>query len=182
MESGTDTSQSRLELHQAGDASHVREHTDERVREGVTMALYISLSLLAVLVALPSSLDPGAAARPALTIFLTSVGLILAHTLAFRLSTRLVDHGRLSAANLELLGAQLIGGLAVTAVAVIPVLLIGGPAGVRVAELLLIAFIAVVGYAAARSVPLSRPRALLYVAIIVVLSLGVLWVKNLVHH
>ncbi len=182
MEPGTDISQSRLEVHQAGDASHVREHAHERVREGVTMALYISLSLLAVLVALPSSLDPGTAASPALTIFLTSVGLILAHTLAFRLSTRLVDHGRLSRANLELLGAQLAGGLAVTAVAVIPVLLIGGPSGVRVAELLLLAFIAVVGYAAARSVPLSRPRALIYVAITVVFTLGVLWVKNLVHH
>ena len=182
MEPWTDISQSRLEVHQAGDASHVREHAHERVREGVTMALYISLSLLAVLVALPSSLDPGTAASPALTIFLTSVGLILAHTLAFRLSTRLVDHGRLSRANLELLGAQLAGGLAVTAVAVIPVLLIGGPSGVRVAELLLLAFIAVVGYAAARSVPLSRPRALIYVAITVVFTLGVLWVKNLVHH
>src|SRR3712207_6160501 len=87
------------ELAEAHDAAHVRE----RVREGVTMALYISLSLLAVLVALPSNLDPGASESPAQTIFLTSVGLILAHVLAFRISTRLVHQGQLTAANVELL-------------------------------------------------------------------------------
>jgi hypothetical protein len=146
------------------------------------MALYISLSLLAVLAALPSSLDPGTAARPALTIFLTTLGLILAHALAFRISTRLVHRGELSAANLELLAAQIIGGLAVTAVAVTPVLLLGGPAGVRAATWLLLGFVAVVGYLAARSVPLSRPRALVYVALVMALTLGVLWVKSLVHH
>ena len=146
------------------------------------MALYVSLSLLAVLVALPPSMDPGAAARPALTLCLTSVGLILAHALAFRLSARLVHHGALPAAQLELLAAQLAGGLAVTAVAVTPVLLIGGPEGVRAAEFLLLAFVAVVGYLAARAVPVSRPRALAYVAFVVALTLGVLWIKSLVGH
>jgi hypothetical protein len=160
----------------------VHDHARERLREGVTMALYISLSLLAVLVALPPSLDPGAAARPALTLFLTSIGLILAHALAFRLSTRLAHRGRLPADELELLAAQVVGGLAVTAVAVLPVLVVGGSDGVRVAEWLLLAFVAVVGYAAGRAVPLSRPRALAYVALIVALTLGVLWVKGLVHH
>ncbi|HVG98854.1 MAG TPA: hypothetical protein VNK05_18240, partial [Chloroflexota bacterium] len=154
----------------------------ERVHEGLTMALYVSLSLLAVLVALPPSMDPGAAARPALTLCLTSVGLILAHALAFRLSARLVHHGALPAAQLELLAAQLAGGLAVTAVAVTPVLLIGGPEGVRAAEFLLLAFVAVVGYLAARAVPVSRPRALAYVAFVVALALGVLWIKSLVGH
>jgi hypothetical protein len=163
-------------------AHGVQEHVRERVREGVTMALYISLSLLAVLVALPPSLDPGAIERPALTLLLTSLGLILAHALAFRISTRLVHHGALSAAHLEVLAAQLAGGLAVTAVAVAPVLLLGGPAGVRAAEWLLLAFVAVVGYLAARAVPVSRPRALAYVAAVVALAVGVLWVKGLVHH
>jgi hypothetical protein len=167
-----------VEPHEAGDVSHVHE----RMREGVTMALYISLSLLAVLVAQPTSLAPGASESPALAIVLTSVGLIVAHWLAFRLSTRLVHRGQVSAASVELIGAQLIGGLAVTVVAVIPVLLIGGFGGVLAAELLLLAFIAVVGYVAARSVPLSRPRALAYVAAVVALALVVLWIKGLVHH
>jgi hypothetical protein len=181
---GGDTSHSQLvppavEPHAAGDASH---HARERMREGVTMALYISLSLLAVLVALPTSFASETSANPALAIVLTSVGLILAHRLAFQLSTRLVHGWQLSAANVELLGAQLIGGLAVTAVAVAPVLLIGGFGGVLTAELLLLAFIAGVGYVAARSVPLSRPRALVHVAVVVALALVVLWVKGLVHH
>jgi hypothetical protein len=157
-------------------------HRREHVHEGVTMALYISLSLLAVLVALPSNLNPSESATPALTIFLTSVGLILAHAVAFRISTRLVNRGQLTAANVELLSAQFIGGLAVTVVAVTPVLLIGGRNGIRVSELLLLAFIAVVGYVAARAVPVSRTRALTYVTAVVALTLVVLWVKNLVQH
>jgi hypothetical protein len=78
--------------------------------------------------------------------------------------------------------AQVLGGLAVTFIAVTPVVFIGGSAGVRVAEFLLLAFVAVVGYFAARSASASRPRALVYVMIVVVLTLGVLWVKNLVGH
>jgi hypothetical protein len=62
------------------------------------------------------------------------------------------------------------------------VLLIGGRGGVLAAELLLVAFIAAVGYVAARLVPPSRPRALADVAVVMVLALGVLWVKGLVHH
>jgi hypothetical protein len=115
-------------------------------------------------------------------IFLTSVGLILSHVLAFRLSTRLVHRGQLTAASIELVLAQLIGGLSATVLAVAPVLLIGGPAGVRTSELLLLGFIAVVGYVAARSGPMSRPRALIHVAIVVAITLGVLWFKGLVPH
>ena len=151
-------------------------HRHERVREGLTMALYISLSQLAVMVALPVT------GNPAAVITLTSLGLILAHQLAFRLSSRLVEQGRVSPANLELLGAQLAGGLAVTVVAVVPVLLLPTQYGVQVAELLLLAFVAVVGYAAARTVPLSRVRALAYVTGVVGATLAVLWVKNLGPH
>jgi hypothetical protein len=189
IEQGGDTGNSYLlpradEPHRAGAASPAHEsRAHERLHEGVTMALYISLSLLAVLVAQEeTSLAPGASASPAVAVVLTSVGLILAHQLAFQLSTRLVHRGQLSPASVELLGAQLIGGLAVTVVAVAPVLLIDRPGGVLAAELLLLAFIAGVGYVAARSVPLSRPRALAYVGVVVVLALAVLWVKGLVHH
>jgi hypothetical protein len=48
--------------------------------------------------------------------------------------------------------------------------------------LLLLAFVAVVGYVTARSVPVSRPRALAYVMIVVVVTLVVIWVKSLVPH
>jgi hypothetical protein len=67
-------------------------------------------------------------------------------------------------------------------VAVVPVFLIGGRTGLLISELALIAFIAVVGYIAARGIPLSRPRALLFVAGVVALTLVVIGVKNLVHY
>jgi hypothetical protein len=157
-------------------------HRRERVREGVTMALYISLSLLAVMLAVPRDAGPATAESPALVIFLTSLGLILAHQLAYRLSTRLAHHGRLAREHLDILAAQLVGGLLVTVVAVIPVILVEGIRGVIVSELVLLAFIAGVAYAAARLVPHSRLRALGYAGGIVVVALGVLWVKGLVGH
>jgi hypothetical protein len=157
-------------------------HRRERMREGVTMALYISLSLLAVMLALPREAGPSTAESPALVIFLTALGLILAHQLASRLSTRLAHHGRLGHEHLDLFAAQLVGGLIVTVVAVIPVILIEGYRGVVVSELVLLAFIAAVAYAAARLVPYSRFRSLLFTGGIVVLALGVLWVKGLVGH
>jgi hypothetical protein len=153
----------------------------ERIREGVTMALYIALSLLAVMFALPASVSSAAGASHAGILFVTSIGLLIAHQLAFRLSARLA-HGKLASEHAELLAAQLIGGLAVTVVAVLPVLLIGGQAGLLVAELALITFIGVVGYIAARSIPVSRVRALLYVAGVVGLTLVVVGVKNLAHY
>jgi hypothetical protein len=157
-------------------------HRRERMREGVTMALYISLSLLAVMLAVPRDAGPATADSPALVIFLTSVGLILAHQLAFRLSTRLAHHGQLGREHLDLLAAQLAGGLIVTLVAVIPVILIEGIRGVIVSELVLLTFIAAVAYTAARLVPRSRIRSLGYAGGIVVIALAVLWVKGLVGH
>jgi hypothetical protein len=157
-------------------------HRPETIREGLTMALYISLSLLAVMVALPTNVTQSTTESPALLLALTSLGLLVAHQLAFRISARLAHRGELASEHLELLAAQLVGGLLVTAVAVVPVILIGGSLGVLVSELLLLAFVAMVGYAAARTVPVSRFRALLYVAGVVLLSLAVLWIKSLVAH
>jgi hypothetical protein len=145
------------------------------------MALYIALSLLAVMFALPASVSSAAGASHAAIIFVTSIGLLIAHQLAFRLSARLA-HGKLASEHAELLAAQLIGGLAVTVVAVVPVLVNGGAARLRVAELALITFIAVVGYIAARGIPVSRARALLSVAGVVALTLLVIGVKNLAHY
>lgn len=145
------------------------------------MALYIALSLLAVMFALPASVSSTAGASHAAILFVTSIGLLIAHQLAFRLSARLA-HGKLASEHAELLAAQLIGGLLVTVVAVVPVMVIGGQAGLRIAELALIAFIAVVGYIAARGIPVSRPRALIYVAGVVGLTLVIIGLKSLAHY
>ena len=151
------------------------------------MALYVSLSLLAVIVALPTGTSDAGRGPQAFALLSTSVGLALAHQLAFRLSARLVEKGEFSQANGEVLAAQLTGGAAVTAIAVLPVLVLpvlvlGAQLGRPVSELLLLGFVSLVGYGAARSVPLSRTRALVYVAVVWLLTLGVLAVKNLAGH
>ena len=157
-------------------------HRQARVREGLTMALYIGLSLLAVMVALPRDVTAALEPNPAVALFLTSISLLIAHQLAFRLSARLAHQGALGAEHLDLLAAQVVGGLAVTAVAVIPVIVFEGRTGVVIAELALLAFIAAVGYASARTIHVSRARALLSVLGVITLVLVVLWIKELVHH
>jgi len=49
-------------------------HRQARIREGLTMALYIGLSLLAVMLTLPSDLTATTDPHPAVTLFLTSMG------------------------------------------------------------------------------------------------------------
>ncbi len=152
----------------------------EVIHEAVTMALYVSLSLLAVLLATPTSVEESSP-QLALTVFLTAVALVLAHQVAFRLSTRLLNRGLIDEGSLRLLVAQVIGGISVAALAALPVLLFGTD-GLRVSAVLLIILVAVVGYITARSVPVGRLRAVLYVGV-VVLAVGlVLAVKSLVGH
>ena len=150
-------------------------------REGITMALYISLSQLAVMAALPSR-EASEDDKLALTVALTSVGLVLAHQVAFRMSSRLVAPGStLEPLAPRLLRAQLLGGAAVTALAVVPILIFGPPA-YRWSMGLLLLFVMVVGYLVARSAPNSRRRSLLYVAVVALAVVAVLVVKSLVNH
>lgn len=153
----------------------------ELIREGVTMALYISLSQLAVMMAIPSQ-QVEEQGNLALTVALTSIGLILAHQVAFRLSTRLVTKGsRLDAIVPRVQGVQLLGGGAVTILAVIPILLFGN-AAYRLSMGLLLLFVMIVGYFAARSAPTSRGRSLVYVLALGGIVIAVLAVKSLVSH
>lgn len=144
------------------------------------MALYISLSLLAVLVALPSADEPSGA-RAALTLVVAAVGLVLAHHVAFRLSSRLVDQGLITTKSAQLLAAQVCGALPVAVVAAVPPLLLGGTAGRVVAEVLLLAFVAGVGYAAAHQT-VGRGRSILYVGGLVIAVAVVVAVKSVVGH
>lgn len=166
----------------AAEADLAERHERREIwREGFTMALYISLSQLAVLTALPSSSVEGSSTL-ALTIALTSVGLVLAHQLAFRMSSRLIAEGsRLEPMAPRILRAQLAGGAFVTVLAVLPVLLFGAEA-YRWSIALLLLFVLWVGYLVARTAPTSRLRSLLYVGFVAILVVGVLVVKNLVGH
>ncbi len=142
------------------------------------MALYISLSLLAVMLALPRNLE-ALAQHPAVLVGLTSIGLIVAHLAAFTMSSRLVSEGLLTTRARDLLGAQLVGGLAVTGIALVPLLVFEGYTAIIAAELLLLALICAVGYRVARARQLSRFRAVLYLGGVVVIVLAILWLKSL---
>lgn len=153
----------------------------EVIREGVTMALYISLSQLAVMAAMPQQ-EASTDSSLALTVALTAVGLVLAHQLAFRMSSRLVAKGsKLEPLAPRLLRAQLLGGAAVTLLAVLPILIFG-PDAYQWSMGLLLLFVMVVGYLVARSVPRSRTRSLVYVLLVGAAVIAVLLVKSLVHH
>jgi diaminopimelate decarboxylase len=156
------------------------EAVAERIREGMTIALYLSLSLLAVMVAFEDPTHPETTGTANL-VFLTAIGLLLAHLLAFRMSSRFVARGERTDEYLALVGAQLIGGGLVIVLATAPLLLLGSWPGLLVAELLLLTLISGVGYVTARSAGSSRARSLLYVAGVVALTLLVLWVKGLAH-
>lgn len=155
---------------------------DERVREGVTMALYIGLSLLAVLLALPSDVAEASSTAPALILTVTSLGLMLAHMVAFRISSRLINRGELDPESMALVGAQTVGGLVVTAVAVVPVVVIGGDIGVLAAQIGLLVLISGVSYFAVRSAPIGRWRAIAYAVGVVVATFLVIGIKGLVGH
>ena len=166
--------------HAVGMAEPRTEHTVEWVRESVTMALYMSLSLLAVLVALPSG-STAEAEHLAWTVLLTAIGLLLAHQVAFRLSSRMVNQGLLDEESLSLIGAQTAGGLAVAFVAAAPVWALGS-SGVRMSEFLLISFVAATGYRSVRGAPSSRTKALVYTAGLVLVMIAVVALKVVVGH
>ena len=153
----------------------------EVLRDGVEMALYIALSLLAVMVALPSALERTETVEVALTLIVTAIGLLAAHWLAFRVSARLTTGGLLSQAELSILAAQLVGGAAVVAIAVVPILVLEPPKGLFVAQLALLAVIAGVAYLAARPRAPSPGVALLYAAVVVVGSAVIVLIKDVSH-
>ena len=152
----------------------------ELAREVTTMALYVSLSILAVLIALPiASYDNRVQAG--LTVLATGVGLVLAHHLSFRMSSRLVNGGLLTPESIEALKAQALGGLPVAVLAALPVFVLGEEPGELVSELLLLGFVALVGYRSARFTS-GVARSVLYVGVIVAAVAAVLVIKLLAGH
>jgi hypothetical protein len=156
------------------------EHELELVREATTMALYVSLSLLAVILALPVHTE-GGRVQAGFIVLATAVGLILAHHIAFRISTRLVNSGLMTPESWMALKAQALGGLPVALLAALPVFLLGEDPGEVVAEIVLLAFVAFVGYRSARQSS-SPARSLLYVAGMVGFVAVVLLVKLIAGH
>lgn len=145
------------------------------------MALYQSLSLLAVLLATPSPSADDANVTVAISVFLTGLGLLLAHHIAFRLSTRMVNHGVLSPESLRLLAAQTKGGMPIVVGAAVPPLLLGADLGTTVSEILLLLLVVAVGYRAVRQA-IDRRRALLYLVGLTVTIVALMGLKTAVGH
>ena len=156
-------------------------HETELMREALTMALYVSLSLLAVLIALPVVGDVDNRVKAGVTVLITALGLVLAHHVAFRMSTRLVNGGLLTPESVRALKAQALGGLPVAVIAAIPVFVFGEDPGEDVAMVLLLAFVAVVGYRSARFTS-GKARAFLYVCGLVLVVAAVLGIKLIAGH
>lgn len=156
-------------------------HEREVFREGTTMALYISLSLLAVIAVSP---DNGRDTRVevATTMFVTAAGLLAAHVLAFTISSRLVNGTSLGPEARRVLWAQIVAGLLVVLLATIPTLIFDPAYSLHLASGLLVLLVAVVGFRAAVHSGASTARALGYVAIILMLAMAVLAIKTLTGH
>jgi hypothetical protein len=156
------------------------EQATELIREATTMALYVSLSLLAVLVAMPSSGQDNRV-QAGLIVLGTGIGLVLAHHVAFRMSTRLVNSGILTRESGRALAAQALGGLPVAVLAALPVFIVGEDPGETIAELVLLAFVLFVGYRSARSRS-GRARSVAYTLLVLAVVAGVISVKLVVGH
>ncbi len=163
------------------EAADTSAHERELMREALTMALYVSLSLLAVLIALPVAAHTDDRIKAGLTVLITALGLVLAHHVAFRLSTKLVNGGLLTPESVHALKAQALGGLPVAVLAALPVFVLGEDPGENVAILLLLAFVALVGYRSARFTS-GKARSLLYVCGLVVVVAAVLAIKYVAGH
>ena len=144
-----------------------RDERRKLIRAGIEMALYIALSLLAVIAALPLVLERTEAVSVATALIVSAVGLLAAHWLAFSVSARLETGGILSREALAELAAQAGGGAIALAIAVVPILVVPPPRGVFAAQLALLALIAGVAYGAAQPRARSRLHALAYTAAVV---------------
>jgi VIT1/CCC1 family predicted Fe2+/Mn2+ transporter len=146
-------------------------------KEACTMALYVAICLRAALSAV--SEHGGTDELDAFKIVWgTTVGLAVAHWFAFRVSARLVASGTIRRHDAEAAGAQVAGAVAVALLATVPVLFLPKSVELDVARLVLAGFIAIIGYAVARSSGGTRGRSLVYAASILVVAALVAVVKN----
>src|SRR5262245_17139083 len=145
-------------------------------REAFTMALYVAVCLLAAMIAAPEDVERSHAIG---IVWGISLGLVLAHLFAFRVSARLVALGRVRQQDVRAAVAQLVGGAAVALLATIPVLLFSTSKAAQWVEFMMAALISAAGYAVARSGGAKPHAALAYGLVILLLAFAIALVKNL---
>jgi hypothetical protein len=150
-------------------------HAAELRKEAFTMALYISICLLA---ALTATSHPAEEIDAFLIVWGTTLGLAAAHLFAFRVSARLVGSGKVRPHDGDVAVAQLAGAVAVAVLATIPMLLFADSIEFAVVRFTLAGFIGVVGFAVARSGGASLLRSALYGASILIVATAIAALKN----
>jgi hypothetical protein len=154
----------------AADRHHV-------IRETVTMALYLAISLLAVLAAQPHGEARSTGAAVAL-VWGTTAGLSLAHWLAFRLSGRLFAGAVLDPGTGQAIAGQAAAAALVASLASLPFLLVDGERAAALARLLLAGLVGLFAFATAQRHGATAWRATGYAAVVVLLAVTVALVKN----
>lgn len=159
----------------------MRERTDEQrhlVREALTMALYVSITLLAVETATRAPSDP----RAEEIIWATTVGLALAHWCAFILASRLVGPIRDEVPLTRQLMAELAGAAAIGVVATLVVVALPRDVQWQVARYTIAACVGLVAYGQLRLLGASRPRALRVAIAALAVAEAVATVKRILGH
>jgi hypothetical protein len=146
------------------------------VRESLTMGLYITISLLAVLSAKPH----GGGTSAALTlVWGTTLGLVLAHWFAFQLTARLFAGSRLPSHDRMTMLGQAVAALVVVGLASVP-LLLHANAGPALSRGVLAGLIGLFAFGAARHHGGSVGRASAYALVVVAIALAVAIGKYLI--
>ena len=141
------------------------------------MALYVSVVLLATLVALRDTAH-SSQTQLLTVIWGTTLGLALAHLYAFRVSSRLVRGRAFHRGDLENALAQLGGAAIVALLCTIPVVVLPSTSEGNVVRLLLGLLLGVAGYSSGRTGGASRSRSFILGAAVLAVGIAVALVKN----
>jgi hypothetical protein len=163
--------------HAAGHQPSLGRGAHTVLHETTTMALYLAISVLALLAALPHG-EGGVTDTVVGTVWGTIAGLTLAHLLAFRLSGKLLGGGWLDRAEVLAIVGQVLAAIGVALLVSVPLWWSSGTQAVAYARLTLVAMIGALAFGVAIQQSPSRVRAVLYALAVVGISLAVAVIKN----
>jgi hypothetical protein len=153
----------------------------EVLREGATMALYVSIVLMATLAALPKAGHGGGEIhgwRLAGIVWGTTLGLALAHWFSFRLAARLFATGRAHEIDFAVGAAQVVAALVVALLSTIPLVVRGDGSEIERAIWVPALIVGASGFAAARTQARSLGYSLLAGLLILCVGVAVAAAKN----
>lgn len=156
-------------------------HHELLFREALASALYVAIVLVGAVIAIPAETLP----QDLDMVFLilgTAAGLVLAHWFAFRLASQLAGSGSHPQGAVEEAAAQLVGGLAVAALAAAPYLIFDGRTARSVSLAILIALPGVTGALVVHRRGGSHLRAVGWAVVMCGAAIAVVVVKSLLTH